>query len=321
MSVVSYLTQSCQCNSDDLFRLAIDAPRRYKVYSIAKRTSGYRTIAHPSAQLKKVQYQLISAFSQGDSLLTQLAVHSQAMAYKKGIGIKENAKAHSQNSYLLKMDFEQFFNSITPELFWRSYHASNPETVLSRTDKKLLELFLFWAPNKYDLSRLVLSVGAPSSPLISNFCMYQFDELMYRFCQKKQIVYTRYADDITFSTNVPDVLFTIPKKVDELLKGLFFGAIMINHQKTVFSSRAHNKHVTGVTITPKGDLSLGRDRKRYIKHLIHQFTLGNLTIDDLNHLRGLLSFSQYIEPSFISSLQKKYSVSIIDSISRGHYER
>lgn len=146
MSVVSYLTNSCHCNSDDLFRLAINAPRRYKVYSIAKRTSGYRTIAHPSAELKKVQYQIISAFSEGNRPLAQLSIHSQAMAYKTGVGIKENAKMHSHNSYLLKMDFEQFFNSITPELFWRSYHALNPETTLSRTDKKLIDLFLFWAP-------------------------------------------------------------------------------------------------------------------------------------------------------------------------------
>lgn len=135
--------------------------------------------------------------------------------------------------------------------------------------------------------------------------MYQFDELIHRFCHERKITYTRYADDITFSTNVPNVLFTVPKKVDELLKELFSGLIMINNQKTVFSSRAHNKHVTGVTITPQGGLSLGRNRKRYIRHLVHQFTLGRLATDDLNHLRGLLSFSQYIEPSFVLSLKKK----------------
>lgn len=281
------------------------SPRKYKVYQIPKRSSGTRTIAQPTPELKEYQRYLVSIFS------PILPVHETALAYVKGKSIKDNALIHSKNRYFLKMDFSNFFNSITPNIFWNCWEEG--QTKLSDLDKKTVTNLLFWKPSKYQ-KNLVLSIGAPSSPLISNFCMYKFDIAMSEICHKKNISYTRYADDLTFSTQSINILFDFPLIVSKVLIDLYGGSLEVNHLKTVFSSKKHNRHVTGITITNEGKISLSRKKKRYTKHLIHKFILGSIEINELTYLKGYFSFIQHIEPDFLSRLQSKYSDETINLI-------
>jgi RNA-directed DNA polymerase len=269
---------------NDVLTFAIKAPNKYKVYSIPKRTAGLRTIAHPSKELKKYQ-KILSVYFQKN-----LPIHGAAFAYTKGVSIKDNAEQHKSNKYLLKMDFENFFNSITPTLLKKSFIKKN--------------------------GKLVLSVGAPVSPVISNFIMYQFDCLISEWCKSNKIVYTRYADDISFSANIKGALFKIPKLIVNVLKGCFNNRIRIKPTKTIYSSKAHNRHITGVTINNEGELSLGRERKRYISSLIHQFRHKKLSEEDTLHLQGLLSFASHIEPIFLSRMMKKYTEEILNQLNQ-----
>lgn len=293
---------------NDVLIFSIKAPNKYKVYSIPKRTAGMRTIAHPSKELKKYQKILSNYFQQ------ILPIHKVAFAYRKGISIKENAEQHRSNKYLLKMDFENFFNSITPTLLKKSFINNNVD--LSIQDINLIEQLCFWCPSKKKNGKLILSVGAPVSPVISNFIMYEFDCLISEWCKSNKIIYTRYADDISFSTNIKGTLFQVPKLIDSVLRKCFGNRILIKSTKTIYSSKAHNRHITGVTINNNGELSLGRERKRYISSLIHQFRLKKLSEDDSLHLKGLLSFASHIEPIFISRMIKKYTAEIISQINQ-----
>lgn len=304
MKLIQQLALKLDKCEDEVYQFLLSAPKMYKVYTIPKRTSGHRVIAQPSKELKKYQRLYLE--------LQKLPIHNSAMAYRSGYSIKDNAKKHKDNPYLLKLDLENFFNSITSRLFWDIWKLSIP--LPSLEDQIALEKLLFWCPSKTDKGSLILSIGAPSSPLVSNFFMYKFDCIMSQICSDKKISYTRYADDLTFSTKKKDYLFDIPLIVQENLSIIFGGAIRINRKKTTFSSKAHNRHITGITITNGGDLSLGRKRKRYIKHLIHQAALNNLNEDDKKYLKGLISFSKHIEPKFIISLEKKYSSKLINSI-------
>ena len=81
--------------SDVLF-FSKNAPKKYKVYTIPKRTSGQRVIAHPSKELKEVQKKL------SQILASDLKSHEEAYAYKKGLSIKDNAEQHLNTKYLLK---------------------------------------------------------------------------------------------------------------------------------------------------------------------------------------------------------------------------
>jgi len=312
MSIIQHLSRELGVSVSEIATFSINAPKRYKVYSIPKRRGGLRTIAHPSKSLKVYQRALKSILEE------RLRIHRCAFAYVKDSSIKKNAEAHKKNRYLLKMDFEDFFNSITPDLFFRCLEKTG--FTFSGAEKEVLRKVLFWNPSKKKLGKLVLSVGAPSSPVVSNAVMYTFDDSISKYCDERSIVYTRYADDITFSTNRRDALFEVPKFVYGVLERELFGRIRIKLSKTVFSSKAHNRHVTGITITNEGRLSLGRDRKRYIKSLIHKFKMGELAQEDISHLKGLYTFACHIEADFECRMSSKYGVDTIIKIKSFDHE-
>ncbi|HFF9830510.1 retron St85 family RNA-directed DNA polymerase [Enterobacter sp. ECC-019] len=286
-------------------------PKMYKVYSIPKRNGGKRVIAHPAAMLKAFQRDL------NLHLVSLLPVHNAATAYRVSSSVKTNAKAHASNPYLLKMDLYNFFNSIDVDIFVAELRRHR--ITLAVKDLLFIQQCTFWSPSKTSTGRLILSVGAPTSPLISNFVMYEFDNIIHKICESLAVTYTRYADDLFFSTNVQDVLFKIPDLVTYVLTNTYNGKFSTNQTKTRFSSKAHNRHVTGVTITNEGRLSLGRQRKRMISALIHQHCLKKLNIVETKKLQGLLSWASNIEPTFVISMRKKYSDKVIQSIISGNW--
>lgn len=297
MTLLQLLSDTLFMDEKDIFHFSATAPHRYKKYEINKRNgNGKRLIAHPSKELKFIQRLIIT------HLQELLPIHETALAYRKGKSIKDNAQIHLHTRYLLKMDCKDFFPSINPKLFFEV--SQNAGILFNDKDKKLLSNILFYKLNRN--SSLQLSIGAPSSPLISNFIMYFFDEEIKKVCDRKKINYTRYADDLTFSTSLQNILFEIPEIVLSSLENHTNGCIRINNQKTVFSSKAHNRHVTGITLSNNNTLSIGRKRKRQISSLIHKFTLGVLNHRTILHLQGLLSFAKYIEPDFYQRMCKKY---------------
>lgn len=308
MSVIEELATFLHQSELDVRLFLQNAPRKYKVYRIPKRTNGFRIIAQPTKALKMYQRALMQLYP--------LPVHDAAMAYRKGKSIRDNAFAHAHNQYLLKIDLENFFNSITPTLFWNCIDECLVDVpkFSSALDRFYVEKILFWQPVKRSKKTLMLSVGAPSSPAVSNFLLYRFDHLLTEECQRLGIVYTRYADDLTFSTNIMNILKLLPALIQTLLRKLYNNSLRLNNGKTVFSSKAHNRHVTGVTINNQGELSLGRERKRFLKHLINQHKYGLLDEVELGYLRGLLAFANHIEPQFIIGMKKKYTVDLINSI-------
>ena len=308
IDVVKQLTEHYSESPKELFVFLVDAPRKYKVYEIPKRTSGTRTIAQPIPKLKEYQRFVISI------LKDYLPTHECSMAYLRGKDIKQNAQIHSKNSFFLKMDFMNFFNSITPTLFWHA--CERQEINFDWLDKELLEKILFWRPSRYS-KKLVLSIGAPSSPYISNFLMYSFDQELSNYCNQNGISYTRYADDLTFSTNKSEILFNIPERVRKLLIILYGQKIQINQIKTAFSSKKHNRHVTGLTITNENSVSIGRAKKRYIKHLVHKSIEEEISVEGLNYLKGYLGFIQHVEPKFLMALERKYTEAVIKKIRLG----
>ena len=310
IEITQYLLEHQIHDSEQEFYAFIQyAPRRYNSYEIPKRTSGTRKIAQPTRKLKDYQRIIVSIFE------NNFLIHDCCMAYMKGKDIKTNALIHSGNTFFLKMDFTDFFNSITPKLFFEGCERQKID--LNWVDKETLEKILFWCEKKYS-KELALSIGAPSSPFISNFVMYSFDEALNGYCKNNGITYTRYADDLTFSTNTSGILFSVPDIVRGTLLRFYGTKIKINQFKTAFSSKKHNRHVTGLTITNDNTISIGREKKRYIKHLVHNFIEERITLEDLSYLRGYLGFIKYVEPNFLISLEQKYTQNVIQKIRLGN---
>ncbi len=307
MNIYEYLSDLLLIDKDEIAHYIYRAPRRYRVYEIPKRNgSGSRVIAQPSRELKILQKMALNMdfFS--------LPIHSVAFAYRDKIGIKQNAEAHCKNQYLLKMDFSNFFPSIIANDLIK--HIEKNHGRLSDIDSYAIKKLFFWCPRGSEEHRL--SIGAPSSPFISNTILYEFDNIIYDVCIKKKITYTRYADDLTFTTNVPDILSEIPRLVESTLKNIEYPKLSINSKKTIYSSKKNNRHVTGLVLSNDNSVSLGRERKRYIRSLVFKFSNRDLSEEEILKLKGLIGFSKHIEPIFYSSLIKKYTFDLIKEIEK-----
>lgn len=268
-------------------------PYRYKTYPIDKRTTGKRWISQPSRDLKAVQRFLLDQV-----LKPNLKIHRSATAYQLNLNIIDNVRPHLKNSYLLKMDFSDFFPSIKGNDFVQLLLEG--EIVSSKQDAVMLEQIFF----KRDDGELKLTIGSPGSPIISNAMLYKFDEFVEDECNKQEIKYTRYSDDMAFSTNHKDILFEIPKLVNAAIKSIERPRLKINLDKTIFTSKKFNRHITGITITNEGKQSIGRDRKRLLRAQI--FDAFNLSKKELASLRGRLAFAEQVEKGLRVKLELKY---------------
>lgn len=297
MDILIRLLNELPLGKREILNLVETAPRRYKVYLIPKRSPGkFRTIAHPSKELKLVQRWMVK------NVLTGLPVHRAAMAYQPGTSILKNAQSHAEQRYLLKLDIKDFFPSIKPEDLLRHYEKFIGP--LDALDRRALSQILF-RRNK-ETKKLELSIGAPSSPLISNSVFFPIDEKIQEYCAAAGITYTRYADDLAFSTNQPHLLTDIPGVVAGILKTAEYPRLRLNDEKTVHSSRKHRRQVTGLILTPDGNISIGREKKRTIKALVHRYLLKQLSIEQTANLQGQLAYIHSVEPDFLGSLRAKY---------------
>lgn len=176
-----------------LINLASKASYAYKTYNIRKKGGGERTIHHPSKELKAVQRWL------NTNVIAELPIHDSATAYRPGSSIKENAIRHVKNNYLLRLDLENYFPSITSEDI-NNYINSHKS------------IFAEWTEyDKEFIIRIVcrhfqLTIGAPTSPNLSNAICFDLDVQVSGLSQREGITYSRYADDLFFSTTKKDIL-------------------------------------------------------------------------------------------------------------------
>ncbi len=284
--------------------LASRAPETYKHYVIKKRNGGDRWIAQPAKETKHIQRWLVA------NVFCSLPVHRCAMAYKVGSSITLNAELHSKNSYLAKFDFTNFFNSIKYHNLVDFFTANFGD---SFDDLDIVSMVRIVCVHELGAG-LCLSVGAPSSPLLSNAILYQFDSLVDEWCRRQMITYTRYADDLTFSTNVKGVCVDIHPFLENTLFDFDTPALRLNEKKTVHSSRKFRRQVTGLILNNEGEVSLGRERKREISALIHRFRQGVLLESEAWRLQGLLGFASDAEPKFVASMSRKYGSEVLASL-------
>lgn len=282
-----------------LQRLARTASYRYKLYSIPKRTGGVRLIAHPARSLKSIQRWL------SNSLFSALPVHDAATAYRQGVSVRDNALAHLRGNFLLKLDIQDFFPSLkavdVSDLLRRNALLLGRD--LSEEDIAFVESIIS--------RRGSLPVGAPSSPGISNQLMFEFDAAVSQRCASFDVRYTRYADDLFFSTNVPNVLKGIHLYVADVLGGMEHPKLKLNAAKTTYTSRRRKRIVTGVVLTSDGKVSLGRAKKRQIRSLVQRYRDAKLDWLGAEYLSGFLAYAASVEPNFIASLQTKYGHEVI----------
>ncbi|MGH9616404.1 MAG: retron St85 family RNA-directed DNA polymerase [Acidobacteriaceae bacterium] len=296
---------------DDLLYLVKSAPHRYKVYKIPKKAPGKkRTIAQPAREVKPLQYWVMK------NVLAAFPIHPAAVAYRAGRSILDNAAPHAAHKYLCKLDFMNFFPSIKSTDFVKFMRLNALATVWSEEEIDYLSKILFWRKKRDNVPEL--SIGAPSSPLLSNILLFNFDLKIETLCARCGVTYTRYADDLSFSTNEPDVLSQLEEQVAELCKKTRPPRLKLNETKTVHASKKGLRRVTGLVLANDGRVSMGRERKREISAGFHRYVRGMLNEQEISQLGGMISFAKSVEPMFLQRLARKYGAVALNHLLSTH---
>ena len=294
--LVQALAQHSGLMISQLTSIIKTAPLRYKKFYIKKRNGTLREVAQPAREVKLIQRWLVNQLEQ------TLPVSHASTAYKKDASIKKNATLHINSRYLLKMDFKDFFPSITAldikkhlNKYCGSYY-----------DQEAIDLIVqacTWSSDR--TSNLKLCIGAPSSPLLSNSIMYDFDCIIETHTSSNAITYSRYADDLIFSCNDKYILSSYPELVKKITQELTYPKLLINNNKTIQASKSGKRMVTGIVITPDHQLSVGRSRKRLVRAMYHRFTKGELNEEETLKMFGLINFINDIEIGFASKIKSR----------------
>ena len=307
-----HLSDEFMISEHEVVRLLVRAPYAYKRYTIPKKSGGVRPIAQPAKETKIIQNFMMNFW------FSKLPVHECAAAYKHGASIKNNAERHVGCSFISKFDFVNFFGSIT---------EVDVQTLLSRvfegqlSERSIADMARMSCIRDKATGRLALSVGAPSSPVLSNAVMFNFDSVVSQWCFDRDITYSRYADDLTFSSNEKGKTFLVEEFLRGTLKELTEPGLLLNADKTVHASKKNQRRVTGLVLSNDGNVTIGRDKKRLISAMIHHFILGQLDRKSIAHLQGLIGFAQDVEPLFVAKLRGKYTSKIITELMRFRGEK
>ena len=263
----------------------------YREFSIKKKSGGTRKIQAPRIFLKVVQRFVI------DFVLINLPVHQNVHSYTTNKNIISNASMH-KNKYILSMDIENFFGSITKEMIFEFLNKISD-------DRSMVDLI-----SKISTKENVLPQGAPTSPLLSNAILYDFDEEITLECHKKNIVYTRYSDDIAISGDDLETLKTMRDFISNKLLDNY--SLKLNRTKNKTMPKWKQQKVTGVVVNEKVKPSRHWMRKLRQKiYFVEKF--GGKSLESLQKIQGniayLNSFPEYENQDLIN----KYKTIINDA--------
>lgn len=289
-----HLARLIGIEEDTLNQMIVLPDHFYRTFTIPKRSGGERQISAPYPALMMVQKWIYETI-----LLPGVEVSESATGFVPGKSIVDNAVAHLNNKEILKMDIKDFFPSI------------GIQRVVS-----VFKGLGYYHRVAYYLASLCcedkrLPQGAPTSPILSNIVAKRLDFRLKHLADKFGMVYTRYADDLTFSgEHIPVKFISI---VSQIVANEGFE---VNEGKTVIMREKNRKIITGVSIS-SDKLCIPRAKKRWIRQqsfYIQRYGMRSHMrrkhiIDPFYDLRmnGYLAYWKAIEPdnNYLQKIEEK----------------
>jgi len=244
------------CTRKGLFDLIRN--RQYDSFTIPKKKGGFRLIESPEPTLKKLQNRIAFHLNFSYAAYRPDCVHGfvryiKSVKTTKNIGIISNAKNHVGKKYVWNIDISDFFHSISITMLADMFLA--PPFNMESTCAELLAMICTYKKR--------LAVGSPCSPVLSNFVFLKTDNKLLEIAQNNELTYTRYADDLTFSS---DQIIT-PKIMQEIFDTLEHDNFEINQSKNRLSPNTKRQTVTGIKVNEK--LNLDSKFKRKLRAIQH----------------------------------------------------
>ncbi|WP_027206366.1 retron Ec67 family RNA-directed DNA polymerase/endonuclease [Butyrivibrio fibrisolvens] len=263
----------------------------YTTFSIPKKSGGERCINAPQKKLKYIQ-KLLKVLLESYEEEICCANHINtgvAHAFKKRRSIITNAQKHKNKKYIINIDLENFFDSFNFGRV-RGFFIKNKYWNLDPNIATLIA--------QISCYNGVLPQGAPTSPIITNMICNIMDWHITKIAQKYKLIYTRYADDLTFTTNDKKIVDKYDDFLLELNREIEKSGFKINNSKTRFTNNLNRQVVTGLVVNSK--VSINREYYKKTYAMAHSlYRSGEFTIDEkkgtINQLEGRFSFIDQID--------------------------
>ena len=284
----------------------------YTRFEIPKQSGGKRLISSPKSKMRSAQRWIL------EEVLAKLSPSNAATAFRPGASIIKNAEPHLSAAILVRIDFKDFFPSITFPRVRGFFEALgyNPgvSTLLSliSTDAPRVKAVLDGKTNFVAMDERSLPQGACTSPALANLITWKLDARIGGLCKVSagQWSYTRYADDLTLSSRdgKADVGWLLGS-IQSITSGEGF---RINPAKTKIMRAPSRRIVTGLVVDD--EIRLSRRDLRKLRAFLHRCDKDGLKQvsseigkDALAVARGRLAFVQMVMPDHATRLRSEYS--------------
>ena len=265
----------------------------YTSFEIPKKNGDNREINAPRDDLKQIQKQLSIKLNEIHKRYLEKNGIKQIISYgfEKEKGIIKNALVHKHKKYVLNMDISNFFPSFHFGRVQGYFYKSKEFNFSKEMSVVIAQLACYQGR---------LPQGAPSSPVISNLIFNIVDLRILELAKKYKLNYTRYVDDLSFSTNDKNFGVNYEEFICELTELLEKNKFYINKKKTRLVYQNSRQEVTGLTVNDRinANNKFIKDTRAMLNLLYkkNQFFINN-KIGDINQLEGRLSFINQLDRS------------------------
>ncbi|HAW1745601.1 TPA: RNA-directed DNA polymerase [Escherichia coli] len=277
----------------------------YSQFTIKKKNGSDRHISAPDPELKEIQSRLSDLLQ---DCLNNIRENSKednnfSHGFERNRSIITNAEKHKSKKWVLNIDLSNFFDEFNFGRV-RGYFLKNKNFSLNTELSTLIA--------KIACHQDKLPQGSPCSPVITNLILVSLDRRLSNLCNRVGCTYTRYADDITISTNKKEFPRNIIKSHNEnsidlnkkFLKEIISSGFQINLNKLRLFDKKCRQEVTGLTVNRF--VNVDNKYAKKIRAMAHSlFTKGGYTLTDkktreqragnINELGGMLSFIDYVD--------------------------
>lgn len=221
---------------------SIPNSKRYHDFYIAKKTGGRRHISAPVNGLKSIQTYL--------NIMLQAIYEPSpyAMGFIQNRSIVDNAKIHIGQNYIYNLDIKNFFPSIPQARVWGRLKAK--PFIFKQNLANVIAGICCMKVVTENYEKYILPQGAPTSPLLTNAICDKLDYKLSKLANHYGVKYSRYADDITFSS-----MHNVYQKDSIFLKELYAiieqQGFTINEAKTRLQKKGCRQEVTGLIVSEK----------------------------------------------------------------------
>lgn len=253
------------------FHREVARTHHYHSFTLPKKTGGERLISAPMPRLKRAQYWVL------DNVLARIPAHDAAHGFLAGRSIISNAKPHAGQDVVINLDVKDFFPSIAfgriKGVFRQLGYGESIATVLA----------LLCSENRaqawqVDGERLfvggkarerVLPQGAPTSPMLTNLLCRRMDRRLLGLARQLGFVYTRYADDLTFSASGEPARDNVGKLLSRVRWILRDEGFTPHPDKERVMRKGRRQEVTGLVVNGKAP-SVSRETRRRLRAALHR---------------------------------------------------